>query len=197
MIARSGVACRNRRLTDARSSRSGRVRQQRQLLGAQPIDGGIDVFARGLPATQWLRGLDAADCADLMEALFPGAAECRLSPLPAGNYAAHDAEAELADLLQLLLEAAKPVSRQTHWLACAVASAALFDNHLWQDLRLPDRRSLSALLAKRFPDLTRRNTGNMRWKSFFYKQLCERAGMICRAPSCGARDDYAECFGPE
>lgn len=77
------------------------------------------------------------------------------------------------------------------------ASASLFDNHLWQDLRLSNRRMLSVVLGTHFPELARRNTGNMRWKAFFYKQLCEGAGMVCRAPSCGACDDYNECFGSE
>lgn len=106
-------------------------------------------------------------------------------------------EGEFADLLQLLMAARSPVTQETGWLACAIASAALFDNHLWEDLRLPNRRALSSLLERFFPMLARRNTGNMRWKAFFYKQLCERAGMVCRAPSCGACSDYAECFGPE
>lgn len=152
--------------------------------------------ARGLPATSWLRGLDTADCARMMPALFPEAAELGLGPLPPSP-SDSSLETEFADLLQLLMEARSPATRETRWLACAIASAALFDNHLWQDLHLPNRRVLSALLERYFPALARRNTGNMRWKAFFYKQLCERAGMVCRAPSCGACDDYAECFGTE
>jgi nitrogen fixation protein NifQ len=38
----------------------------------------------------------------------------------------------------------------------------------------------------------------MKWKKFFYKQLCEREGVnACKAPSCAACDDYSKCFGSE
>lgn len=142
-----------------------------------------------------LRGLDGEDLALLLDSLFPGA-RARLPQLT--ESATADAlDEEFQDLFRLLLDASDAADRETRWLAAAVASAALFDNHLWEDLRLPDRRALSVLLNRHFGTLAQRNTGNMRWKAFFYKQLCERAGMVCRAPSCGACDDYALCFGPE
>lgn len=150
----------------------------------------------GLPRQQWLRGLQAADGHQLMETLFPGAA-LELAPLSPSLLDEEELQREFQDLLQLLLEAAEPRSAMTQYLACAIASAALFDNHLWQDLQLPSRALLSQLLQQYFPSLAQRNTGNMRWKAFFYKQLCERAGQVCRAPSCGACDDYALCFGQE
>ncbi len=153
--------------------------------------------AHALPPALWLRGLDPDECARMLDTLFPGARATAAGPAPAAEPPSDDEQTEFDDLLQLLLEAAEPRTPESRWLACAVATAALFDNHLWQDLRLPDRRALSALLQQRFPALAARNTGNMRWKAFFYKQLCERAGMVCRAPSCGACDDYEECFGPE
>jgi nitrogen fixation protein NifQ len=38
----------------------------------------------------------------------------------------------------------------------------------------------------------------MRWKKFFYRQLCEQADvLICKSPSCGVCCDYASCFGAE
>jgi nitrogen fixation protein NifQ len=79
-------------------------------------------------------------------------------------------------------------------LACACCG----DNHLWQDLRLPSRRELSALLHTWFPTLAAKNIHDMKWKKFFYKQLCEREGLfVCRAPSCSVCADQAACFGPE
>ncbi|HCA26591.1 MAG TPA: molybdenum processing protein, partial [Betaproteobacteria bacterium] len=80
----------------------------------------------------------------------------------------------------------------------AVAAACLGGNHLWQDLGLPDRQALSSLLRDHFSSLFAKNTSNMKWKKFFYKQLCERAELpICPAPSCRECTDYAACFGPE
>lgn len=103
---------------------------------------------------------------------------------------------EYEDLLALLLDhGSGPESRP---LAAAVAKGCLGDNHLWQDLGLPHRQALSDLLQEHFPRLFARNTGNMRWKKFFYLQLCEQAEIrACRAPSCGVCAHLAECFGNE
>lgn len=103
---------------------------------------------------------------------------------------------EYEDLLALLLDhGSGPEARP---LATAVAKGCLGDNHLWQDLGLPHRQALSDLLQEHFPRLFARNTGNMRWKKFFYLQLCEQAEIrACRAPSCGVCAHLAECFGNE
>jgi nitrogen fixation protein NifQ len=105
---------------------------------------------------------------------------------------------EYEDVLTLLLEYRCDDGDETTWLAGAVAAACMGDNHLWQDLGLYDRQELSDLLRTRFPALYAKNTGNMKWKKFFYKQLCERADIrACRAPSCAVCTDYAACFGEE
>ena len=83
-------------------------------------------------------------------------------------------------------------------VAGRVALACLGDNHLWQDLQLANRGELGVLLRRWFPELAAKNTGDMKWKKFFYKQLCERAEIhACRAPSCAVCSDRAQCFGPE
>lgn len=83
-------------------------------------------------------------------------------------------------------------------VAGRVALACLGDNHLWQDLQLANRGELGVLLRRWFPALAAKNTGDMKWKKFFYKQLCERAEIhACRAPSCAVCSDRAQCFGPE
>ena len=105
---------------------------------------------------------------------------------------------EYEDVLALLLEYRNDGSAETTWLAGAVAAACMGDNHLWQDLGLANRQELSDLLQTHFPLLYAKNTGNMKWKKFFYKQLCERAEIrACRAPSCAVCADYKACFGPE
>lgn len=105
---------------------------------------------------------------------------------------------EFEDLLELLLEyRAVPdeaSARIAHW----IASAAMGENHLWQDMGLPNREALSELLRTHFPRLAAKNVGNMKWKKFFYRELCERAEvLICKSPHCAECSDYALCFGPE
>ena len=105
---------------------------------------------------------------------------------------------EYEDLVALLQDHAEPGRHDSLRLARIVACACLGEHHLWQDLGLPSRGALGHLLREHFPALHARNVANMRWKKFFYKQLCERAGVnACRAPSCGECRDYATCFGPE
>lgn len=105
---------------------------------------------------------------------------------------------EFDDLLQLLLDHAGHADEHHRQIAHLVATACMGNDHLWQDLGLPNRNSLSILLSAHFPQLAAKNTGDMKWKKFLYKQLCDRAGvLICKSPSCGICCDYDKCFGPE
>ncbi|WP_043116503.1 nitrogen fixation protein NifQ, partial [Pseudacidovorax intermedius] len=105
------------------------------------------------------------------------------------------------DIVALLLDHLSPTAgpaEDGRAVAHALACASLGDNHLWQDLFLPSRRELSALIGGWFPTLAARNTGDMKWKKFFYKQLCEREEVfVCKSPSCGVCSDHGLCFGPE
>jgi nitrogen fixation protein NifQ len=112
--------------------------------------------------------------------------------------AAGERHDEYEDLRDLLLDGAPVHSSDIVELACCVARACLGSDHLWHDLGLPSRVELSGLLNDYFPGLASRNTANMRWKKFFYKQLCEQVGIrACRAPTCGVCAQYGECFGSE
>ncbi|WP_043238857.1 nitrogen fixation protein NifQ [Stutzerimonas azotifigens] len=83
-------------------------------------------------------------------------------------------------------------------MAAIVAAACLGGEHLWRDLGLDSRAQLHALLMHNFPHLAVRNTQDMRWKKFFYKQLCEQGGgYVCRSPSCETCPTYHDCFGEE
>ena len=105
---------------------------------------------------------------------------------------------EFDDLLQLLLQYAAIRDEHHRRVAHLAATACMGHDHLWQDLGLPNRQSLSTLLTTHFPALAAKNTGDMKWKKFFYKQLCEQAEIfICKSPSCGVCCDYDICFGPE
>ncbi len=105
---------------------------------------------------------------------------------------------EFDDLAALLLQHRAEPSEQLAWLSLAIASAAMGENHLWQDMGLPSRKVLSELMTRYFPGLAARNTGDMKWKKFFYRQLCEQADVpICKSPHCADCCDYAVCFGAE
>ncbi|MFC4486530.1 nitrogen fixation protein NifQ [Tepidiphilus baoligensis] len=134
----------------------------------------------------------------LLARCFPGAAAASLRTAleHAPREFPREAE-EIPDLVVLLLEHAAVRDETTLWLARAVALACLGEQHLWQDMRLPHRAALTTLLGQYFPSLVRRNTQDMKWKRFLYKQLCEKEAIACRAPQCTACEDYRDCFGPE
>lgn len=105
---------------------------------------------------------------------------------------------EFDDIVALLLDHRYDDSPETRDMAVFIATACMGDNHLWQDMQLPSRAALSELMQTRFPALAAKNGGDMKWKKFFYKQLCERADIfICKSPSCGVCIDYDKCFGAE
>ncbi|HYE37184.1 nitrogen fixation protein NifQ [Methylocaldum sp.] len=147
-------------------------------------------------------GLDADEFGALLNRYFPGAEDAYLTPafraaLAAGATRRVETD-EFEDLVALLLEHRGDDSRESRWLAYAIAACCMGDDHLWQDMGLANRQVLSDLLARHFSALFARNTGGMRWKKFFYKQLCEREGaFVCRSPSCAVCVEYANCFGPE
>jgi len=144
-------------------------------------------------------GLDCAAFLNLLKTCFP-----HFTPPP--RWLAAQSEVvgvdgvldEFNDLLNLLLDHRAVADEHHRRVAHLVAAACMGNDHLWQDLGLPDRKALSILLNTHFPALAAKNTGDMKWKKFFYKQLCEREGInACRAPSCAACGDYARCFGAE
>jgi nitrogen fixation protein NifQ len=150
-----------------------------------------------------LPGLDAGATRALFMRWFPGADRALALDWEAlrGAERAEPRRDEIEDLVGLLRNHAAvdagPVAASDA-VAHALACASLGQNHLWQDLRLPSRRELSALIGRWFPALAARNTHDMKWKKFFYKQLCEREQLfICKAPSCGVCTDHGLCFGSE
>ncbi|MEJ1964606.1 MAG: nitrogen fixation protein NifQ [Gammaproteobacteria bacterium] len=148
----------------------------------------------GVLARFQIRGLDGSSLTKLLGRYFPGA------PDAGGTGAVCRAleTEEFEDLLALLRQHRRDDCEETEWLARAVASACAGGNHLWEDMGLPNRDTLSRLLRHYFTTLYYKNTGNLRWKKFFYKQLCDRAETrLCKAPSCAVCSDYALCFGPE
>ena len=140
-----------------------------------------------------IRGLSERCFQKLLEEFF-----CGLSFANGEQHAAPEEFDEFDEIVELLLEHRASNAEQETWLAYAIASASLGENHLWQDLGLPSRAVLSSLMQTHFPSLAAKNVGDMKWKKFFYRQLCQRAGVpICKSPHCADCCDYRVCFGPE
>ena len=140
-----------------------------------------------------IRALGEVRFQQMMETYFDGLM------LANGDALGEDARGdEFDDLLQLLLEYRAEQTDERAWLSYAIATASMGNNHLWQDMGLPSRKALSALIAEHFPRLFARNDGDMKWKKFFYRLLCERANIpICKSPSCAVCTDFKHCFGSE
>jgi nitrogen fixation protein NifQ len=147
-----------------------------------------------------LPGLDGVQMRRLLARWFPGAAVAGFGladDVPA-RAPSMDEFDDLVDLFNMHADVWMGSYEEANWVAVTLAAGCRGANHLWQDLRLPSRRELSALINQWFPTLAARNVNDMKWKKFFYKQLCEREEIfICRAPSCGVCSDYHVCFGPE
>lgn len=84
------------------------------------------------------------------------------------------------------------------WLADMLARRAMEPRHLWEDCGLPARPALTAMITRLLPRMAALNTANMRWKKFFYRQICsDQAFSLCVAPSCGECPERDDCFAPE
>lgn len=143
-------------------------------------------------ASPLIRGLSEEEFQNLLFCHFP---VLFLDNGPAGDMNPYD---EYDDLLALLMQHSAIPGAQGHWLAHAIATAAMGDNHLWEDMGLSSRAVLSRLMTEYFPTLAARNSGNMKWKKFFYRQLCELTEiLICKSPNCADCSDYNNCFDPE
>lgn len=141
-------------------------------------------------------GLAPEQFVALLASHFPGymLAEAAVS----GHTLDYSRMLEKQDLETLLRQFAAQPGADTEWLIALIVAACLGSDHLWQDLGLWSRADLSAMLAYNFPNLVARNSKDMKWKKFLYKQLCEAEGLyVCRAPSCEVCKDYQQCFGPE
>ena len=149
--------------------------------------GGVGALPPGL-------GLGEKDFSELMACHFPG-----IELVIRNMQVVVDPRAlERDDVLGLLLEHRANRNMSEQWMAEIVTTACMANDHLWQDLGLWSREYLSRLMKQNFPALAAKNTRDMKWKKFLYKQLCEKEGInACRAPSCEVCTDYLKCFGPE
>lgn len=117
---------------------------------------------------------------------------------PSGKQLDFSRMLERQDLIDLLKHYSPPYILEADWIIAILVAGCLGDDHLWHDLGLWSRSQLTALLNYNFPELAAKNTQDMKWKKFLYKQLCEHEGLyLCRAPSCAVCVDYGKCYGSE
>jgi nitrogen fixation protein NifQ len=156
------------------------------ILAAAVMDGG--------PIAERV-GLAEQDLNALLAHCFPSTAVRAFAWKLKSDSIVDDETIMLRDLLLAQRSTEGEIGR---WLAAMVARRAMEPNHLWEDLGLRERPELSRLLTRHFAPLAARNTGNMRWKRFFYRMLCEDDGFVmCTTPVCTQCDDFDLCFGEE
>jgi nitrogen fixation protein NifQ len=145
-------------------------------------------------------GLPLNKFIELLDTYFPGSSHEICGEHFQEAYTGHQSplESEFIDMVGLFLEHRNFDAEYNVWLAYAIASGCMGSDHLYHDMGLPDRRTLSGLLERYFTTLFQKNVNNMKWKKFFYKQLCDRAEvMMCPARNCQSCADYKNCFSPE
>lgn len=141
-------------------------------------------------------GLSKQDFSALMQHHFPGIELEQFDHY--GVMLDPERSDEHADLRELFISHADADPQVSEWVADILIAGCMGGDHLWQDLGVWSRKDLTALIRTAFSPLADKNVHDMKWKKFFYKQLCIQEGVYtCRAPSCQVCADYKECFGPE
>ncbi len=156
------------------------------------VDHALSEREAGLGSLPARLGLDGPQIAALRDRWLPQAT------LPDLDLPAPQMSPDQQAIATLILWRGRAATSEARWLAAILARRAMQPRHLWEDLGLPNRAALSALIALHVPDLARMNPHNMRWKKFFYRQICSDAAFaLCLSPSCDACDERAACFAPE
>lgn len=141
-------------------------------------------------------GLERGALERLVDRHLPAFA-VRVAALPADAGPGED-ELEETDMRAFILEHRAGTGPEEEWLAAIVARRCLEAQHLWQDMGFANRKELNAMFRRHFPALVALNAADMKWKKFFYRQLCSREGfLLCKSPNCEQCDDYAECFAKD
>ena len=144
-------------------------------------------------------GLQKDELADLQRYFFPewDAAAASSMIVPATE-TFPEVNNDVRDLLRShtsVNDDSPPVSL---WLSKILAARAALPGHLWIAMGLFERPQLSASIRRHLPTVFATNDKNMRWKRFFFKQVCDiNGGSLCKTPNCGECSDYAICFAED
>ena len=148
-----------------------------------------------LPLTEAL-GLGRPALLRLLDTAFPGA--YAIDELASPDATPGKDSIEEPDYRALLLDGRAKGTEIEEWLAHMVARRSLCPEHLWISLGLQNRKELSDMLHRHFPAVAARNVHGMRWKKFFYREMCQAEGVyICKSPVCDVCPDFRECYGTE
>jgi nitrogen fixation protein NifQ len=149
-------------------------------MGVMPRWLGLSCKAFTAMLQRYLPHLDADEFSGVGEVLDPS------------RYNEHE------DLRALFLSHKSEAVEDSAAMADILTAGCMGGDHLWQDMGFWSRDDLSAFIGHAFAPLAEKNVHDMKWKKFFYKQLCNQEGVYtCRAPSCQVCADYSDCFGPE
>lgn len=141
-------------------------------------------------------GLDRKNLAYLLQRYFPDTLTV-VDLVPDGADPGHDAIEE-GDYRRLLLDGRNRGDVVEEWLARIVARRSMAPEHMWRSLGFHSRDELSKMLYRHFPKIAERNVANMRWKKFFYREMCQAEGVyVCKSPVCESCASFGECFGLE
>ena len=141
-------------------------------------------------------GLEPAQFSSMLKIWFPESVVPQRAV--SGSKLDYERMLEKEDLIRLLHGFSLKQDEENDWVIGLIVSACLGSDHLWQDIGFWQRSDLTSFLSYNFPELAQRNSKDMKWKKFIYKQLCEAEGLyLCRAPSCEVCIDYSVCFGSE
>lgn len=150
-----------------------------------------------LPLFAWTLGLPQSELLEMIWQYFPERQS--LESMPSEQYARllTTVPTEFHGLVDLLSKSTTPAQPDTavRWLAHALAGACFGNRHLWEDLELAGRESVSTLLERYFEPLYLRNTSNLRWKRFLFVELGAALDIQdMRPPGCTQCDSFRQCF---
>lgn len=164
---------------------------------------GTLVAARACRGELALLGLPPARLRALLARHFPHlrSVDAGTLVLPAATAPPASAHAHfVAALRALLMHDAHPaVDRDdADCVATIIAHACLRPDHLWRDLGLDGRDTVTAMLDRYFPALAARNVAQLRWKKFLAQEVAISRGLPPGpAPGCPGCEDFGLCFPPE
>lgn len=140
-------------------------------------------------------GLTTAELSDLHRTIFPQWDPAAAEGLTVDTEPLPEINGEVRLWLLSHVPADKTIPPACRWLAKTLAARAAHPGHLWIAMGLFMRPQLSSAIRRHLPSVFAANNKSMRWKRFFFKQVCDlHGGTMCRTPNCGECSDYALCF---
>lgn len=142
-------------------------------------------------------GLNGPMLAEMLDTCFQGARD-----VLGAQQIVEGGEGELAieeEGFRNLLLAHRTAGHQIEeWLARIIVRRSMCPDHLWCNLGVRSRKELSQTLFTHFRALAEQNVRDMRWKKFFYREMCQMEGIfICKSPVCDTCPDFSECFSTD